>query len=187
MEVMKSLFQENDMVKDSKDQESINEAKIVKELRKNAKMNIETIAKNVGISRQKVYRIIKHLEETHMIWGYTAIIDEYKQGLQKFILLLKRSNQPLEKNTVETIARSRLEHTYLDLGISIESSYYLHGEYDWAMVFTAVDLRYAKKFAGLLIENYPGIIIKMNMMQILFSAREHHIFNPNPNKLAEFL
>jgi len=76
---------------------------------------------------------------------------------------------------------------YLDLGISIESSYYLHGEYDWAMVFTAVDLRYAKKFAGLLIENYPGIIIKMNMMQILFSAREHHIFNPNPNKLAEFL
>jgi len=108
MEVMKSLFQENDMVKDSKDQESINEAKIVKELRKNAKMNIETIAKNVGISRQKVYRIIKHLEETHMIWGYTAIIDEYKQGLQKFILLLKRSNQPLEKNTVETIARSRL-------------------------------------------------------------------------------
>ena len=187
MEVMKSLFQANDMAKNSKDQEIINETKIVKELRKNAKMSIETIAKNVGISRQKVYRIIKHLEETHMIWGYTAIIDEYQQGLQKFILLLKRTNRPLEKNTVDTIARSRLDHMYLDLGISIESSYYLHGEYDWAIVFTTEDLRHAKKFANLLVENYPGVITKMNLMQILFAGREHHVFTPHPDKLAEFV
>jgi DNA-binding Lrp family transcriptional regulator len=175
------------MVKDGKDQDGMNDAKIVSELRKNAKTSIETIAKNCGLSRQKVYRIIKHLEENHIIWGYTAIIDEYEQGLQKFILLLKRTNQPIEKNTVDTIARSRLEHTYLELGVSIESSYYLHGEYDWAMVFTAANLRHAKKFATLLVENYPGLITKMNLMQVLFSGREHHVFNPNPDRLAELL
>jgi DNA-binding Lrp family transcriptional regulator len=161
--------------------------KILKELRKNSKISIETIAKNCGVSRQKVYRIIKHLEETHMIWGYTAITDEYKQGLQKFILLIKRSSERIEKSTADTIAWSRLEHTYDELGISIESSYYLHGEYDWVLIFTAIDLRHAKKFGGLLVENYPGLISKMNLMQILFSNREHYVYNPDPKKLSEFL
>lgn len=175
------------MAKISKEQDTINEGKILTELRKNSNKSIGTIAKICGVSRQKVYRTIKHLEETSAIWGYTAIIDEQVQGLQKFIILLKRSNQPLEKKTVETIALSRLEPIYTELGISIESSYYVHGEYDWAIIFTAQDLRHAKKFSGLLVQYFPDLILKMNLMQILFSQREHYVFNPNPTKLVGFL
>jgi DNA-binding Lrp family transcriptional regulator len=187
MKVIKSLFQENAMAKDTRDQDSINETKILNELRKNAKMNIETIAKNCGMTRQKVYRIIKHLEETRTIWGYTVIVDDENQRSQKYILLLKRSNQPITKGTADTIAWNRFENIYADLGIAIESSYYLHGEYDWIIIFTAEDLRHAKKFGDLLVQNYPGIIAKMNLMQILFSNKEHYVYNPDPDTLNKFL
>jgi DNA-binding Lrp family transcriptional regulator len=119
------------------------EARILMELQKNSNESIDTIAKNCGFSRQKVWRIIKQLEANQTIWGYTAIIGEQKQDLQKFMLSLQRSLQPLQKETVESIARSRLEKKYLELGITIEGNYYLHGEYDWAIIFTAKDIKIA--------------------------------------------
>ena len=175
------------MAQMSKDQDAITEGRILNELRKNAKMSIEMIAKNCGVSKQKVYRIIKHLEETHKIWGYTAIIEDSDQGLQKFILILKRSGQPISRETADTIASNRYEELYANLGISIESSFYVHGEYDWVLIFTAKDLRNAKKFSSLLAEKYPGVIVKMSLMQVLFSNREHYVFNPDPDALQKFL
>jgi len=175
------------MAKNTKDQDSINEIKILYELRKNAKKSIDSIAKNCGISRQKVYRIIKHLEEIHAIWGYTAVIDDSKQHSEKFILLIKRTSKPVTKGTADTIAWNRLEHIYADLGITIVSSHFLHGEYDWVIIFSAVDLRHAKKFGDLLTQNYPGLIAKMNLMQILFSSKDHYIYNPDPETLNTFL
>ncbi len=175
------------MTHDSKDRERVNETMILNEMRKNAKMSIESIAKTCGISRQKVYRIIKHLEETHTIWGYTAVTDAGKQRSDKFICLIKRTNKPVSRGTAESIAWNRLEYIYTDLGISIESSHYLHGEYDWAIIFTAEDLRHAKKFGDRLMQNYPGLIKKLNLMQILFSSKDHYVYNPNPDNVSTFL
>ncbi len=120
-----------------------------------------------------------------MIWGYTAIVDEQKQGLQKYLLLLKQSNLPIEKKSAEDITYNRLENMYLEMGITMEDSYYLHGEYDWAIIFTTDDLRNAKKFTDILIRNYPGIITKFSLIRILYAQREHHIKNPDPSKLTE--
>jgi uncharacterized protein with GYD domain len=120
-----------------------------------------------------------------MIWGYTAIVDEQKQGLQKYLLLLKQSNLPIEKKSADDITYNRLENMYLEMGITMEDSYYLHGEYDWAIIFTTDDLRNAKKFTDILIRNYPGIITKFSLIRILYAQREHHIKNPDPSKLTE--
>lgn len=62
--------------------------------------------------------------------------------------------QTLEKKNVDEIAVDKLEKIYSKMGITIESSYYVHGEYDWILLFTAKDLKQAKKFAGLLLEGY---------------------------------
>lgn len=175
------------MGKVKKEQSNKDEMKILAELRRNSKNNIETIAKQCGISKQKVNRNIKQLEEQHRIWGYTAVVDDFEQGFQKFMLLLKRSNQPLEKKTGDMIAMNKLQDVYDSLGITIMSSYYLHGEYDWAIIFTAQDLRTAKKFSSTLTQYYPGVIAKMSLIQILFAQREHYVFNPDPTKLRAFL
>jgi DNA-binding Lrp family transcriptional regulator len=175
------------MVKKKKESAEIGYTEILFELQKNAKKSIDEIAKHYGYTRQRVWSIIKQLEQKNVIWGYTTIIDEEKCSLQKFILLLKRSTQTLEAKTADDIAVSRLEKEYMHMGINIESSYYIHGEYDWVLIFTAKDLKQAKKFSGVLLEKYPGVITKTNLMRILFTQRTSNILNPDAMKLREFL
>jgi Lrp/AsnC family leucine-responsive transcriptional regulator len=177
----------SNMAKSLKERQIEGEKKILSELQKNSSMSIEAIARKCGFSRQKAVRMIKDLEKRNVIWGYTAIIDEREQGLQKFILLLKRTNQPLKTENAEKIAIGQFDNIYSELGIRIENNYYLHGEYDWAIVFTAPDLRHATKFSALVAANYPGVIGKINLMQILHSQREHYIFNPHLSELSSLL
>ena len=185
--VVKTHVQMSSMQKKNNEQIDKNDLKIIQELQKYSKNSIETIARQCGFSRQKIWRVIKNLEEKQIIWGYSTIVDEQKQGLQKFILLLKRTMDPIDEETVDSIAFSRLEKEYNEIGITIESSYYIHGEYDWTLIFTAKDLKHAKKLSAFLLTKYPGIIGKVNLMQILYSQRSHHIVNPNKKKLREFL
>ena len=72
------------MSKSSKNQIEQDEKKLLSELVKNSKENIDTIAKHCGFSRQKTWRFIKQLEAKGLIWGYTAIFDEEKIGQKHF-------------------------------------------------------------------------------------------------------
>ena len=175
------------MSETNKEKQAKDELKILAELEQNSNESIDTIAKRYGFSRQKVWRIIKQLEENRIIWGYTAIVDTQKQGLEKFMLSIKRSQKILDKKNMNEIFYDRLGKTILTLGITIESSYYIHGEYDWILIFIAKNINYAKKFTDILFEAYPGAVDKVNLSQILFVQRDHRIENPNMSKLMEFL
>ncbi|DAC72727.1 MAG TPA: Lrp/AsnC family transcriptional regulator [Thermoplasmata archaeon] len=175
------------MAKNSKEQIQVDEMKILVELQKNAKENIDTIAKHYGFSRQKVWKIIKKLEESRMIWGYTAIIDEQKQDLEKYIMSFKTMMQRLDKKAAEEINLDSILEDYTYLGIKIESSYKIHGQYDWIIIFTAKDLVHAKKFVNLLMEKYPGVFEKVELSQILYSPRNHYIINPGSLKAKNIL
>ena len=175
------------MAKSSKEQLEQDENKLLYELVKNSKENMDTIAKHCRFSRQKTWRIIKQLETSHKIWGYTAIFDAETQGLKKFMLSIKRSGKPLDKKSMTEITYDRLDKTISNLGIIIESSYYLHGEYDWILIFIAKNLPDAKKFTDIILGAYPGIVEKADLSQILFIQRDHRIANPDQQKLKEFL
>jgi DNA-binding Lrp family transcriptional regulator len=175
------------MSKSSREQQVEDERKILAELQKNCNESIDTVAKHCGFSRQKAWRIIKQLEKSHMIWGYTAIVDEEKQGLQKFMLSIKRSNKTLDKTSMAEIAYDRLDKTISNLGVTIESSYFIHGEYDWILIFISENLQDAKKFTDIILGAYPGIVERVNLSQILFIQRDHKIANPDQQKLKEFL
>jgi len=175
------------MPKQSKEKVAEDTRKILAELQKNGKEHIDRIAKQCHISKQKLLRIIKYLEKNHAIWGYTAIVDEHEQPYKKFILLLKRTSEKFDHKTLDEIELRQFKNEYAPMGIAIESSYYIHGEYDWMVIFTATDLIQAKKFSTILFEHYPGIAEKINLMQIIFTHRAHYIPNPNQTKLREFL
>jgi DNA-binding Lrp family transcriptional regulator len=163
------------------------ERAILSELQKYSSNNIETIAKHCGFSRQKIYRIIKKLEEKKIIWGYTAIFDEEIQDLQKFLLLVKRTTKPVDESTIKDIVSTQILKEISEMGITIESSYCIHGEFDWALIFTATDLKHAKKFSNQLLGSYADLVDKTLLMQVLYSQRDHHIQNPNPSKIMELL
>jgi DNA-binding Lrp family transcriptional regulator len=175
------------MAKQSKEKVAEDTRKILAELQKNGKEHIDLIAKQCHMSKQKLLRTITQLEKTQKIWGYTAIIDEHEQQVKKFILLLKRSGKKFDQNALDEIVLNQFKNEYAPMGITLESSYYINGEYDWMVVFTAADLIQAKKFSTILFEHYPGIAEKVNLMQIIFTNRAHYIPNPDQTKLREYM
>ena len=175
------------MAKSSKEQIYEDELKVIAELQKNGKENIGSIAKKCGCSRQKVWRIIKKLEEDKTIWGYTAIVNEKKQGLKSYIILIKRTTLPIDEKLADKIITRQLEKLALEIDIKIEHSMLTHGTFDWVICFKAKDMKQAKKFIEIVNKTYWGYIRELNMMEALFPIRIQGILNPDIQKLKEFL
>jgi len=175
------------MSKNSREQIDRDEKKILSELVKNSNENIGTIAKHCGFPRQKVTRAIKKMETKGLIWGYTAIFDEEKIGQQHFILMINRTMEKMEEKVVDIIVSSKTNDLAKELGVTIESSAYVHGKYDWIMTITAENILQAKKFSDALITLYPSGTENITILQTLMFIRKQHILNPDRKKLKEFL
>jgi DNA-binding Lrp family transcriptional regulator len=175
------------MPKRSRQQIAEDEKKILAELQKNANESIDTIAKHCKFSRQKVWRSIKRLEHDHYIWGYTAITDDAKQDRKHYVALIKKTTKPLDEATTNSAASTKLQDLVLSEGITIESSFYVHGQYDWIITFTAADIQHAKRFCEMLNITFTGYIAKITLEETLFWVRRQGIFNPEAKKLKEFI
>ncbi len=175
------------MSKSSRDQIERDEKKVLFELVKNSHENIDTISKHCGFSRQKTWRFIKQLEAKKLIWGYTAVFNEEKIGLEHFVLMVKRTTKQIEEKTADIIVSRKLEDIAANLGITIENSSYVHGEYDWIITFTAKEIKQAKKFSDSVIALHPGVIDKVTIMQTLMFVRKQYILNPDRKKLKEYM
>ena len=125
------------MPKSSKLQVDIDKNKILDELLRNGKKSVIDIAESLGFSRQKVWRIIKNLEKNKTIWGYTTIIDAEKQGLKKYILLIKRTMNPIDDSIGNKLTSGEISKLVPIIGATIIDSKYLHGDFDWIIAFTA--------------------------------------------------
>ena len=175
------------MAKSSKKQIYEDELKVIAELQKNAKESIDIISKNCGYSRQKVWRIINRLEENKTIWGYAAVVNEEKQGLKRYMILIKRTTLPIEEKLVDKITTRQLEKSASEIDIKIESSMFTHGTFDWVICFKAKDMMHAKKFSEIVNKTYWGYIGELHIMETLFPIRIQEILNPEIEKLKEFL
>ena len=109
------------MAKSSKEQIDEDEKKILWELQKNSKENVEKIAERCGCSRQKIWRVIKRLEKNKTIWGYHAIVDDNKIGLQQYFVLIKRTNKAFSKEHIESIIKREVKAKIAKMGIIIEN------------------------------------------------------------------
>lgn len=74
-----------------------------------------------------------------------------------------------------------------EFDITIETSAYLHGEYDWILTFTADGIKQAKQFSDRLVAIYPTSIQSITLLQTLMFVRKHYILNPERKKLKEFM
>jgi DNA-binding Lrp family transcriptional regulator len=175
------------MVKVSREQINKDEKKILAELQKDAQKGIDMLAKRCGFSRQKVWRIVKRLEKNRMIWGYTAIVDEKKNDLSHYTLLIKRTTKKLDEKTADTIISRKIEDVISNMEVTVESSYYVNGEYDWVVTFAAQDIVQAKKLRESLLALHPGVIEKTVLLETLFFVKNHYILNPEKKMLKEFL
>ena len=175
------------MAKSSKEKIAKDEQKILQKLKNNANKSINEIAKECGFSRQKVWRMIKHLEKNRIIWGYTAIVDEEKQGFETYFILIKRTTYPLDEELADKIISRQLEKPMDKVDCKIVTSVYTHGLYDWILIITAKELKYAKQVCELLRMRYEKYLSEVILIKALFPVKIQGILNPESKKLKEFI
>ena len=174
------------MPKTSREQITNDEKKILHELQKNSKENIDKIAKKCGFSRQKVWRVIKRLEKNKTIWGYHAVVDIEKLDLKHYLILIKKSIKPVEE-TANMIVSREIERKADEIGITIHASHYLHGRYDWQICFTAENIAKAKQFCEKIKALYFPSIEELELLEIIFAVKDGCVENPDVEKLKSFL
>ncbi len=160
--------------------------KLIQVLQQNAGDSVEQIAKKCGITHQKVGRIKKRLEKNKTIWGYNAVVDIDKQNVKRFLILIKRSNAPVSENHVDIITSRKLKEETSKLGITIESSYFIHGSYDWFLCVTAKDIRDVKQVIELFSHLLSDVIANVQVEEVIFTVEQDHFTNPNVNQIKEF-
>jgi DNA-binding Lrp family transcriptional regulator len=174
------------MPKSSREMMEQDEIVVLHLLERHAKESIEEIVKRSGFSRQKVWRIIKHLEEDKVIWGYTAVTDKGKQNLKHFVLLLKRTMVPLEDAMRKEVITKKLDEFLPDI-VEIENIYLTHGGYESVVTFYAPDLMTAKKVIDAISTRIGQYFKEYVLLETLFPIRKQGLKNPKIASLAEFI
>ncbi len=174
------------MAKSSDEQIEQDERKVLEALEQNANESIDTIAKKCGFSRQKVWRIIKNLENDKVIWGYTAITDENKFNFHHYILLLKRSNMPLDESLKKEVVFEKIDE-YLPGKVKIDDIYYTNGRYDLVITFYAHDLVDAKRFYEAVLNRNPKMLQDHIMLDTIFPIRKKTFKNPKIKNFINYL
>lgn len=175
-------------MKKSKIKQQENDAKkVLVELQRNSRQDLDTLSKHCKCSRQKIWRIIKQLESSGFIWGYTAIVDEDKRNTTQFTVLIKKATNPLAKQIMDKIDSITLEEFVTGMEVAIESSYFVHGAYDWVISIITSDIKQARKFCEALYKSFPGAIERIEILQTLYAVRKHYVFNPDRKKLHDLM
>jgi DNA-binding Lrp family transcriptional regulator len=173
------------MAKSSKKQIDQDEKRVIDQLQRNSNESIDKIAKTCGFSRQKVWRIVKRLENNKTIWGYTAVPDREKQGVHHYIMLIKRSNEPAGE-IVDNVIDGFKKYIGKSFGIFIQTACVLQGEYDLLFCFTAKDIIVAKRFTEFINKKYSSYIHDIMLMEDIFSIRISGMMNPKVDDIKEF-
>jgi DNA-binding Lrp family transcriptional regulator len=163
------------------------EKKILCFLQTNGKESIDIIAKNCGFSRQKVWRILKKLEEEKIIWGYSAICDGERYALKHFTMMIKRTTRPIDQEILQEILTTRLDDLLPGSVIKIETIEYVHGPFDGIFTFFAPDLITAKRFCERFQERFRLYIADFELLEGLLFVRKQMLRNPNLKQQITFL
>lgn len=175
------------MPKKSREQIEKDEQQVLKELKKDSSQSVDSIADKCGFSRQKVWRITKKLEKNNDIWGYTAVADDEKLQVESYVVLIKRTTEPLSMELANKIIERTIEPMAQDLDVTLQNSLFTHGAYDWVICLTAPDMTQALKFCDLLSEAYKGYIADVELLEGLFWIRKQGMLNPKKEELKEIL
>ena len=173
------------MAKTSEKQVLLDEIKVLNALEQHSKDGIDEIAKSCSFSRQKISRIIKNLEQSKVIWGYTAITDEDVRNLKQFVLIVKRKSVPFDEAYKKELIFDKLDSYSSD--VKIENISLTHGQYDGFVTFYAKDIIYAKKLVNEIFKRIGKYFEEYIMLETLFPIRKQGLKNPKMKKLVEYL
>jgi len=171
------------MPKKSKKQIAEDEELILNELLKDARQSENRIAHNLGFSRQKIWRIIKKLEQEKKIWGYSTIVDSEIEGYNTYYALCKSKVAYID-NADQAINNLKNNNSKA-VGVYLKELHYVNGPYDWIIEFVAKNTIIAKKYIGYMQKEYKDRLTDVVMIENVFSLVKSGKLNPSIEKLRE--
>ncbi len=174
------------MAKSSKERIQRDETIVLNFLEQHAKESVDEIAKICGLSRQKIWRIIKHLEDNKIIWGYTAVGDGSLRNFKHYVLLVERNSLPFDTSFKKEVILEKLDD-YASGSVKIEDIFFTHGKFDAVITFYAPDLIQAKKLVQELFKRIGKYLGEHVLLETLIPIRKQGLKNPHIEKLIEYL
>jgi DNA-binding Lrp family transcriptional regulator len=146
----------------------------------------KAISKELGITRQRLWREKKSMEEEGIIWGYTGVEDGSGSGWVDCVMLfvMKALSEDFAKvMNIETLRRPSKEY-----GVRVKEAYYMNGDYDVLITFSAPDIAAARRFYEYLRREYERFFMeKPRMMEVAFPIVKGGKLNPRMERVRELI
>ena len=137
-------------------------------------------------NRQRIWRQRRALEEEHVIWGYSAIVNEAKLGHVLYLVMMKL--RPMDRALVDLITRRLRTGEPYRQDVRLINLLYVNGEYDLVVTFSAPDHVTARRYFDSLRVSYQDFLLeKPSIVDVNFSLIRQGKTNPELHRLEEFI
>ena len=156
-------------------------------LLENPTQSINKIAEKINMYRRTVLRKKKELEDSHVIWGYTAVIDESKIGYALYVALF-RIKPILSKEFADLIIKRLTTGAPNKEGVRIIDILYANGYHDVIIKFSAPNHETARRYYETLRSAYSNYFLEDPLLSdVNFSLVKEGKLNPELEKLYDFV
>ncbi len=149
-------------------------------------LSAREIGKKLNSYRQMIWRRKKELEDSKIIWGYTAVIDERKLNHVIYMMLIKA--KPMSRGLADLLIRRITRDEPGRQSVRIVNMFFVNGEFDWVIRFSAPDHATARRYYDtirLLYDEY--LLEKPVMIDVNFVLISEGKSNPEIEKLYDFI
>jgi DNA-binding Lrp family transcriptional regulator len=154
------------------------EYKILSTLQSNARLTNLELAKQVGLSASPCLRRVKSLEDTGIISGYSAIIDQNKVDLSVNVFVQVSLERQSEEG-LEIFEEKIIEYK------EVMEAYLMTGEADYLLRIVVKDLQTYEKFLKENLTRIPGISSIRSYFSLKQVTRKYNLPIINPKNIEK--
>ena len=154
------------------------EYKILSTLQSNARLTNLELAKQVGLSASPCLRRVKSLEDTGIISGYSAIIDQNKVDLSVNVFVQISLERQSEEG-LEIFEEKIIEYK------EVMEAYLMTGEADYLLRIVVKDLQTYEKFLKENLTRIPGISSIRSYFSLKQVTRKYNLPIINPKSIEK--
>ncbi len=152
------------------------EYKLLNSLQKNARLTNLELAKQVGLSASPCLRRVKTLEETGVITGYSAIINQNKVNLSVNVFVQVSLERQSEER-LQVFEEKIMEYE------EVMEAYLMTGEADYLLRIVVKDLQAYEKFLKDNLTQIQGIASIRSYFSLKQVTRKYNLPIVNPKNI----
>ena len=167
----------NEINKNNLKKETSHEKAVIKSLLTNARKSSIDIAKETGLTRQTVSKIINKIENDGRLWGYPAVMEPELLDNHFFIVLIKLKGEINKAELIKKISNPTIINQFTEENFRYSS--YLHGKFDLITSFYASNIIEVEKRINKMFNPIRKYFSELYLHQTLITFRRMGIVNPN--------